>query len=240
MKLVKILMLVSTFVLNFSMAQTVKDIDGNVYKLTTINKLQWTTSNLSVKRFKNGEKIMHAQTEQEWFYASKNKLPAWCYYEDENGVDTKTILYNWYAVVDPRGLAPMGSHIPTVFEWDDFINTLGGENVTPRKIMAKTGWETNQNFEEHPANVFNAKPVGSRYANLSPTTHWYDGKSKGKYTNFWTSTSWNQDLKLEYAYRIGLAHNYSSVINELEDGFAGTLNVKGNGYSVRFVLDFIP
>ncbi len=83
-------MLVSTFVLNFSMAQTVKDIDGNVYKLTTINKLQWTTSNLSVKRFKNGEKIMHAQTEQEWLYASKNKLPAWCYYEDENGVDTKT------------------------------------------------------------------------------------------------------------------------------------------------------
>lgn len=240
MKLVKILMLVSSFVLNFSMAQTVKDIDGNVYKLTTINKLQWTTSNLSVKRFKNGEKIMHAQTEQEWLYASKNKLPAWCYYEDENGVDTKTILYNWYAVVDPRGLAPMGSHIPTVSEWDDFINTLGGENVTPRKIMAKTGWETNQNFEEHPANVFNAKPVGSRYANLSPTTHWYDGKSKGKYTNFWTSTSWNQDLKLEYAYRIGLAHNYSSVINELEDGFAGTLNVKGNGYSVRCVLDFIP
>ena len=49
-----------------------------------------------------------------------------------------------------------------------------------------------------------------------------------------------ENFQHEYAYRIGLAHNYSSVINELEDGFAGTLNVKGNGYSVRCVLDFIP
>ena len=240
MKLIKIQLVLSIFVLNFAMSQTLKDIDGNIYKTTTINQIQWMTSNLSVKRFKNGEKIMQAQTEQEWLQASKKKIAAWCYYEDENGIDTKTILYNWYAVSDPRGLAPMGSHIPTIMEWTDFVNSLGGEAGSLRKIISKTGWETNQNFEEHPANVFNAKPVGSRYANLSPTTHWYDGKSKGKYTNFWTSSSWNQNVNLEYAYRIGLAYNYPTVINEFDDLFAGTLNVKGNGYSVRCVLDFIP
>ena len=135
-------MLVSTFVLNFSMAQTVKDIDGNVYKLTTINKLQWTTSNLSVKRFKNGEKIMHAQTEQEWLYASKNKLPAWCYYEDENGVDTKTILYNWYAVTDIKGICPTGWHIPTDSEWTNLANFLGGEGLAGGKLKSTTNWKT--------------------------------------------------------------------------------------------------
>jgi len=240
MKLTKIPLVLSIFVLNFAMSQTIKDIDGNTYKTTTINHIQWITSNLSVKRFKNGEKIMQAQTEQEWLQASQKKIAAWCYYEDENGIDTKTILYNWYAVVDPRGLAPMGSHIPTIMEWTDFINSLGGEAAALRKIISKTGWETNQNFEEHPANVFNAKPVGSRYAKLSPTTHWYDGKSKGKYTNFWTSNSWNQNVNLEYAYRIGIAYNYPTVINEFDDLFVGTLNLKGNGYSVRCVLDFIP
>jgi len=240
MKIVIFLFVASILSLSFAFAQTVKDIDGNMYKLITINKLEWMTSNLSVKRFKNGEKIMHAQTEQEWYYAYQNEISAWCYYEDENGVDTKTILYNWYAVVDKRGLAPTGTHIPTVFEWTGFVNSLGGANATPRKIMAKSGWETYQHFEEHTANIFNAKPVGSRYVSLSPMSHWIDGKSKGKYTNFWTSTSLNQDLNPNYAYRIGLAYNYPAVINELESGIVGKLNEKGNGYSVRCVVDVIP
>jgi uncharacterized protein (TIGR02145 family) len=240
MKLTKILLVFSTFLLNHAFSQTIKDIDGNVYKTTTINKMQWMTSNLAVKKFNNGEKITHAQSEQEWLFASANKTAAWCYYEDENGIDTKTILYNWYAVVDPRGLAPVGSHVPSTIEWKGFINSLGGVMDTPRKIVSKTGWETNQKYEEHVANAFNAKPVGSRYVNLTPMSHWYDGQSKGKYTNFWTSTSWNEKSTNDYAYRIGLAYNYPTIIHEMGDNFAGTLNLKGNGYSVRCVLDFIP
>ncbi len=38
-------------------------------------------------------------------------------------------LYNWYAVNDQRGLAPVGWHVPNNEEWDTLITYLGGETV---------------------------------------------------------------------------------------------------------------
>jgi hypothetical protein len=34
-------------------------------------------------------------------------------------------LYNWYAVNDPRGLAPTGWHVPSDDEWTILTNYLG-------------------------------------------------------------------------------------------------------------------
>jgi uncharacterized protein (TIGR02145 family) len=65
--------------------------------------------NLDGYRFRNGDPIPEARTKEEWSKAS----PAWCYYENdpENGTKYEK-LYNWYALVDPRGLAPEGWHVP--------------------------------------------------------------------------------------------------------------------------------
>jgi len=48
----------------------------------------------------------------------KLKTGAWCYFlnHTETG-EYFGMLYNWYAVNDPRGLAPKGYHIPTDAEW---------------------------------------------------------------------------------------------------------------------------
>ena len=75
----------------------------------------WTSKNLNVSTYRNGDKIPEVQDKTAW---AKLTTGAWCYYENKaaNGT-TYGKLYNWYAVHDPRGLAPKGYHIPTGLEW---------------------------------------------------------------------------------------------------------------------------
>jgi uncharacterized protein (TIGR02145 family) len=70
----------------------------------------WTSTNLNVSAYRNGDLIPQVQDDDTW-----NKLTtgAWCYYNNDSSNGTKYgKLYNWYAVNDPRGLAPKGYHIP--------------------------------------------------------------------------------------------------------------------------------
>jgi hypothetical protein len=46
-------------------------------------------------------------------------------------------LYNWYAISDPRGLAPEGWHIPVDSEWIELTNYLGGKLVAGPKLKQK-------------------------------------------------------------------------------------------------------
>ena len=95
-------------------------------KEVKIGQQVWTTENLNVDKFRNGEIIPEAKSEEEWIEAGDNKKPAWCYYNNDPSNGTKYgKLYNWYAVNDPRGLAPEGWHIPSDKEWDVLTNYLG-------------------------------------------------------------------------------------------------------------------
>uniref|UniRef100_UPI0040499658 fibrobacter succinogenes major paralogous domain-containing protein n=2 Tax=Flavobacterium sp. TaxID=239 RepID=UPI0040499658 len=78
----------------------------------------WMTKNLNVGNFRNGDPIQQAQSDEEWIRAGRNKQPAWCYYNNDPSNSNKYgRLYNWYAVNDPRGLAPEGWRIPTKEDW---------------------------------------------------------------------------------------------------------------------------
>jgi uncharacterized protein (TIGR02145 family) len=105
----------------------------------------WMAENLNVFYFKNGDAIPVVKTNDEWEIASKKKQPACCFYENqvENG-NTYGVLYNWYAVNDPRGLAPIGYHIPSDAEWAKLNAFLGGKNKVAKKMKSTNGWP---NFE---------------------------------------------------------------------------------------------
>jgi hypothetical protein len=78
----------------------------------------WSTRNLDVSTFRNGDPIPEAKTDEEWKDAGNNQQPAWRYYNNDPANGKKYgKLYNWFAVVDPRGLAPVGWHVPTQQEW---------------------------------------------------------------------------------------------------------------------------
>ncbi len=71
-------------------------------------------TNLNTDKFANGDPIPEAKSEKAWIDACEKKQAAWCYFENKskNG-EIYGQLYNWYAVNDPRDLAPKGWRIPT-------------------------------------------------------------------------------------------------------------------------------
>lgn len=92
-----------------------------------IGKQEWMTKNLDVSVFRNGDLIPELKTNKEWKNASNEGLPGWCYYENAPIKGAKSgKLYNWYAVNDPRELAPEGWHIPSREEWNEIENKLDG------------------------------------------------------------------------------------------------------------------
>jgi uncharacterized protein (TIGR02145 family) len=100
----------------------------------TIGKQKWSTTNLDVESFKNGDPIKEAKTNEEWILAEQSGEPAWCYYDnDEKNESQYGKLYNWHAVNDSRGLAPDGWHIPTDAEWKELSQHLGGALVASKK-----------------------------------------------------------------------------------------------------------
>ncbi|MBA4313053.1 MAG: hypothetical protein C0417_10535 [Chlorobiaceae bacterium] len=84
-------------------------------KEVKIGEQIWMAENLNVEHYRNGDPIPEVSDPNEW---AKLTMGAWCYYDNdpENG-KIYGKFYNWYAVNDPRGLAPEGWHIPTEAEF---------------------------------------------------------------------------------------------------------------------------
>jgi uncharacterized protein (TIGR02145 family) len=89
----------------------------NNYATVTIGTQVWMTKNLDVDRYRNGDIIPEVKDSIAW---ANLKTGAWCYYNNDPELGKiYGKLYNWYAVNDPRGLAPAGYHIPTDAEWTE-------------------------------------------------------------------------------------------------------------------------
>jgi uncharacterized protein (TIGR02145 family) len=137
------------------------DIDGNKYDNVQIGKQIWMKENLKTSKFRNGEPIPHAKSNEEWIKAGEEKQPAYCYYDNDPANGEKYgKLYNWYAVNDPRGLAPEGWHIPSDEEWSKLIDFLGGEDNAGIKMKSFSGWNKNGNGNNESG--FNGLPGGWR------------------------------------------------------------------------------
>jgi uncharacterized protein (TIGR02145 family) len=107
-------------------AQVIKDSEGKVYKTSTIGNQIWMAENLNTSFFRNGDIIQEAKTTKEWEDCYRSNRGCWCYYNNDPSKSKKYgKLYNWYAVNDPRGLAPKGTHVPSDSEWQSLLNSLG-------------------------------------------------------------------------------------------------------------------
>jgi len=91
-----------------------------------IGSQTWALKNLNVAHFKNGDEIKQVTSDTEWLMASINKEPVWCYFQfDEANGKTYGKLYNGYAIVDKRGLAPNGWRIPSDNDWKTLETHIG-------------------------------------------------------------------------------------------------------------------
>jgi len=102
---------------------SVTDINGNVYPTVNIGSQTWMQKNLNVSKYKNGDIIPQVTNGTQW---SSLTTGAWCWYNNDSATYAATYgkLYNWYAVNDPRGLAPDGWHVPTQNEWNQTIQWI--------------------------------------------------------------------------------------------------------------------
>ena len=155
----------STHSNEINLATSVTDVDGNKYTFVQIGQQVWMDKNLEVETYRNGDVIPQVTDAKEW---AALKTGAWCYHSNNkaNGAIYGK-LYNWYAVNDPRGLAPKGWHIPSKAEWTTITTFLGGENVAGGKMKA-TGlslWNS-PNFGATNESGFSGLPGNTRYNNI--------------------------------------------------------------------------
>lgn len=144
-----------------------------------IGKQIWMTKNLDVSRFRNGDLIPEVTTKDQWIEFGKLGKPAWCYFGNHEPNNKKTgKLYNWFALNDPRGLAPLGWHVPSISEWDSLFKLLGNLREIGNKLKSKDGWETRKYSSN--STGFSAKAGG-----------WRDiaGSFRGGTATFWSSTA---------------------------------------------------
>jgi uncharacterized protein (TIGR02145 family) len=216
--------------------------------------------NLNVSTFRNGDPIPEAKTNEEWEKAGKNKQPAWCYYDNDpkNGAKYGK-LYNWYAVSDPRGLAPAGWHVPSQEEWEILIKNLQG--TASEKMKTKDGWNGygcmrcfgggdvfkancsacrgTQNNSSEPMSGngtnscgFSAKPAGERWHGSINSFN-----SLGVKANWWSSDEQNIDVNQRSVYLNQNPAKFTNIVNNYPNSPYRLYTSKGEGLSVRCLKD---
>jgi uncharacterized protein (TIGR02145 family) len=172
----------------------------------------WMSENLSVDKFRNGESITEAKTDEDWLKASENKQPAWCYHNNRPVrspfFNEFGKLYNWYAMVDDRGLCPAGWHVPSNEEFE--LVAIALLDSTKLKMKKISGWLKNGN--ESTLNILSAS---YRF-------------SDGSFGTIGTSTGWWSSS--EFTNSKGFIYGFTNILS-------GSYGEKGMGYSIRCVKD---
>jgi uncharacterized protein (TIGR02145 family) len=194
---------------------------SNAVSLSTvvIGTQQWTDKNLDVLTYRNGDLIPQVKDPTTWAALTTG---AWCYFNnDPSGFGAiYGKLYNWYAVNDPRGLAPQGWHIATYDEWATLSTTLGGTAVagsklktsgTSRWVSPNTGATNESGFSALPGSY---RDIDGRFLNFT-----------GQSGYWWTAKEFNTSNAFYYFLN-----------NTIENLLWGNENKK-RGFSVRIIRD---
>ena len=119
----------------------------------------WMIRNLDVVTYRNGDTIPQVADPVQWEGLTTG---AWCWFDNDSATYAATYgrLYNWYAVNDPRGLAPQGWHIPSDAEWTTLTDCLGGEDVAGGKMKAVSSLWASSNVGATNSSGFTGLPGG--------------------------------------------------------------------------------
>jgi len=191
--------------------------DEKTYTSLNIGFQQWMDKNLDVTTYSNGDPIPYVTNPTAWAALTTG---AWCYYNNDpsnNCIYGK--LYNWYAVNDPRGLAPVGWHVPTDTEFATLITVLGGLSVAGGK-MKVTGTATwvSPNTGATNTSGWAGLPGGLR----NESGPFFD---VGYISCWWSSTQGGADLA------------WARFLNYNDDNASGSNFTKSFGFYVRCVRD---
>ena len=212
-------------------APTVADADGNVYPVVRIGEQCWMAANLRTTRYSDGSSIPNVIGNNEWRFLNTG---AWCYYDNSPSQNlTHGKLYNWYAAMDPRGICPLGWHVPSDAEWQVLESALG----TPAEELTDIGMRgeaQNVGGKLKSLSLWNAPNTGATNESgfSAFATGIRDGFSDGTFFNagslgyWWTSTDYGE---FNYAWQRRLRSSMAGI------GRYGTY--KRSGSCIRCVQD---
>jgi uncharacterized protein (TIGR02145 family) len=116
---------------------SVKDIDGNAYRIIKIGNQQWMGANLKTLHYNDGEAIRLVTDPDEWellrLNDSEDPFYTWYNYAKDTYIKTYGALYNWFAVNTGK-LCPIGWHVPDNAEWSTLTGFAGGPEVAGDKL----------------------------------------------------------------------------------------------------------
>ena len=184
----------------------------------TIGTQVWTTQNLNVSTYLNGDPIPKVENSSTWASLTTG---AYCYYNNDSATYAAIYgkLYNWYAVHDSRGLAPVGYHIPTDAEWTTLTTTLGGESVAGGKMKESgTSHWFSPNTGADNSSGFIALPAGYRTDN-------------GGFTNIGNNIAFNSFTEVDPT------GSYIRLLSSSNASVSRNTYIKTGGFSVRLVHD---
>jgi uncharacterized protein (TIGR02145 family) len=204
---------------------TLVDIDGNQYLTVTIGTQTWMAENLRVKHFNDGTPIPLKDYDHWWSSTS----PQMAYLADDSSdVVDRGILYNGH-VVHSGKLAPAGWHIPTMEEWQQLVDFVGGQEVAGGKLKdtGTTLW-TAPNTGATNEFGFTAKPGYWRTASGHTLISSGEMFFKGNQATYWTSSVFSAPLGHFYA----LTHDDDAI-----KGGASQFAPYSSALSIRLVKD---
>ncbi len=183
----------------------------------TVGEQVWMSKNLDVVNFRNGEPIPQIQSDEEWEKAAMAGQPAFCYYNNDAASGKRYgVLYNWFAVTDPRGLAPEGWHVPNRDEFEQLKAKLGGLPTVGRRIKSAGGWEVDGNGTDDVG--FKSLPGGARGVTSG-------FKGQGRVAVYWSTSEKSSSF------------GYYRVLHSTRTDFYEEDDYKGSGFAVRCVKD---
>lgn len=129
----------------FEKQKRLAEFNKNLSKKTFGSQV-WTTKNLNVDHFINGDTIFHCKTNEQLLYAQENKIPCWCYYNNDPSTQKKMgKLYNVYAIIDSnRSIFPDDWHIPSHVDVEVLIEYLGGSDEAADRMKSSFGWKPHE------------------------------------------------------------------------------------------------
>lgn len=210
-------------------------------KSIKIGQQEWSTKNLCVTHFRNGEPIQEVKNYDDWMNAINSNNPARTSFRNSNKKgDTYGYFYNWYAIIDKRGLAPIGYKIPSKNDWDQLVNFIGEEKAG-EKLKSDTLWKSSTWGEKGTNEYgFNALPGGTMSVLDAKLTFEDEGKIcvfPSNSVEFSIHTIFKMETK-EWIDIVGTEAKISTrILWNIQNTFVSICSDKNGGFYVRCIVE---
>jgi len=137
---------------------SVIDVEGNVYKTIMIGTQTWMAENLRTTKYSDGTPITIPGSFDEWSNLTETGKACCFYKNNSEEYSFFGAYYTWAAAMNGnasttanpsgvQGVCPDGWHIPSIAEWDNLVNNLGGEEIAGGK-MKEAGYSHWMKYDE--------------------------------------------------------------------------------------------